>query len=162
MMQEPPPVPELLNRLHQFAVNVEERLRAGTFDWQRHPSPQAWSLTQLLCHLRDVELEVHQPRFQVLITQANAFISGANPDEWAGPRQYQLQDGPKAWQQFLTARHQTIEMLTPLTPNLWQRQGQHAFFGLTSMQELLYLVVLHDDAHWEQMTTLLESYPLAH
>lgn len=159
MLQTPPSIPELLNRLQQFIVNIEERLSAGNLDWQHLPSPHAWSLTQLFCHLRDVELEVHQPRFQALIAQENAFISGANPDEWAEPRQYQLQDGQKAWQTFLAARHQTIEMLTPLMPQLWTRQGQHAFFGPTSMQELLYLVVLHDDAHWEQITAILNSHP---
>ena len=155
-MQQPPPVPELLQQLAQFAHQLRQLLAAPTVDWRRQPATGEWSLTQVICHLRDVEGEVHQPRFAALIARENAFIAGATPDEWAAPRDYQAQDGPTALADFLAARAETVATLQALPPTLWSRQGRHAFFGPTSLHELLGLVVRHDEAHGEQITTLMQ------
>lgn len=155
MMRSPPPVSQLLQRLEQFAQQLRYLQSDAAVDWRRQPAADEWSLTQVVCHLRDVEREVHQPRFAALIARENAFIAGATPDEWALPRNYQAQDGPTALADFLAARSETVAMLQSLTPALWSRQGRHAFFGPTSLHELLSLVVRHDEAHGEQIAALL-------
>lgn len=155
-MQQPSPVPELLQQLQQFAQQLRQTLFAPTIDWRRQPAPGEWSLTQVICHLRDVEQEVHQPRFAALIARENAFLAGATPDEWAVPRDYQAQDGPTALADFLTARSETVDRLQAMPPALWDRQARHAFFGPTSMHELLSLMVRHDEAHWEQILALVQ------
>lgn len=154
-MQQPPPIPDLLQQLQQFARRVRQVLSEPGVDWIWQPTSGEWSLTQVICHLRDVEREVHQPRFAAVIARENAFIAGATPDEWAVPRQYQAQDGPTALADFLAARLETVDTLQALTPALWSRQGRHAFFGPTSMHELLNLMVRHDEAHWEQIMALV-------
>jgi len=152
-----PPVPALLAQMEQFARDVRQAVEnAGSLDWQASPTPSAWNLTQVCCHLRDVEQEVHQARFRQLLASENAFLSGADPDKWAEARQYHLQDGPTSMQQFLTARQQTLELLNTIQdPTLWQRQGRHAFFGSTSIHELLHIIVKHDAVHLEQIGDLL-------
>lgn len=154
-MPQSPPVPNLLNQMRQFAENVHRVLTAPDIDWKQQPAAGEWSLTQVVCHLRDVEREVHRSRFEALIARENAFISGVTPDEWAIPRQYQAQNGPVALEEFYAARLQTVEDLQALDAAMWQRQGRHAFFGPTTMHELLTLVVRHDEAHWEQISSLL-------
>jgi hypothetical protein len=155
-MQTPPPVPNLLARLSTFAANCESVLTSQDGNiWSKRPSNEQWSLTEICCHLRDVEREVYHSRFQNVIAEENAFIPGASPDEWAEERGYAQQDGPAALRAFLTARGETIEMLQDVPAELWSRQGQHAFFGPTSLHELLYLAVRHDDLHWEQIRALL-------
>lgn len=165
-MQDAPPVPELLARLARFANDVERELSGPDVVWYARPStptetalpPPAgheWSLTEILCHLRDVEREIHQERFRALIAQDNAFIPGATPDDWAERRGYWCQSGSAALADFLAARQQTLTMLRGLDEKIWQRRGRHAFLGLTSMHELLYLVANHDQAHWEQIQALL-------
>jgi hypothetical protein len=111
-----------------------------------------------MCHLRDVEREVHQPRFRALLREDNAFLPGAVSDEWVEERRYRNQDGRRALAQFLAARRETVKMLEEVEGTLWQRQGQHAFFGPTTMHELLNLAVQHDRAHWEQINNLLQSH----
>ncbi|MEJ2750328.1 MAG: hypothetical protein P8183_20835 [Anaerolineae bacterium] len=72
-------------------------------------------------------------------------------DEW---RQYQLQDGPVALKDFLAARCQTLVLLADVPEQTWGRRGQHAFFGPTSLHELLNLAVEHDKAHFDQLIAL--------
>lgn len=154
-MQEPRPVPELLEELLVFATAVSNVLAAPELDWQKRPNTNEWSLTELVCHLRDVEIEVHQARFRALIAMDNAFLPGVTADEWVGPRQYQLQNGRSALATFLAARQETTTLLGQLDEALWQRKGRHAFFGPTSMHELLNLVVKHDEAHLAQIVALV-------
>ncbi len=155
-MHNPPPVHELLVELAAFPEQLQGGIVAAAPPaWHHRPTVEDWSLTELVCHLRDVEREVHQPRFRALISQDNAFMAGADPDRWTAERVYQDEDGAKALAAFAAARQNTLALLQPLTEEMWQRRGRHAFFGPTSMHELLNLVVQHDHAHWEQVQKLL-------
>ena len=156
-MQQPRPVPELLQELARFATAVSDTLTAPEINWHWRPAPTEWNLTELCCHLRDVEREVHQIRFKNLIAKENAFISGATPDDWVAERDYQQENGRSALNTFLQLRQETLDLLAELDDTMWQRQGRHTFFGPTSMHELLNLVVGHDEAHWQQIQNLVNS-----
>lgn len=153
-MQNPPPIPELLAELTTFCHEMADVLADERRDWFRCPSAGEWSLTEIACHLRDVELEVHQARVRALIEEDNAFLPGVDADEWAGPRNYKAQDGRMAMADFLTARRETIALLSPLPDEIWNRHGQHTFFGPTTMRELVYLAVQHDRLHARQIEAL--------
>lgn len=154
-MQKPPAVDVLLAALASFARNVAEALTTPDIDWNRSQGTEDWSLTEVVCHLRDVEREVHQPRFEALINEDGAFLPGAVADEWVKERSYCTQNGAIALEDFLAARERTVTMLAGLAEDVWQREGQHSFFGPTTMHELLYLAVQHDEAHWEQISELI-------
>ena len=160
-MQAPPPVSSLFQQLETMAANVRSFLGRSDLDWLLKPAPGEWSLTEVMCHLRDVEREVHQYRFQMLIDRDNAFIPGVAADEWAAVRDYQHQNGPEATDQFLQARKDTLLMLQSIDEPIWSRKGRHAFLGPTSMHELLHLAVRHDELHWEQLKNLLALQNLA-
>lgn len=154
-MQNPPATETLFTQLDQFGQNLQRELSDPTIDWQCRPAEGEWCLTEVACHLRDVEREVHQPRFRALLRADNVFLSGAVADSWVEERRYRDQSGPAALAEFCAARRETVAMLTGLPDEMWQRTGQHAFFGPTTLHELLYLVVQHDEAHWEQIQELL-------
>ncbi len=154
----PPPIPELLAELAAFQARLS-RLDspAAELRWNVRPSGTEWSLTEVVCHLRDVEIEVHQARIRALLAEDGAFLPGVDADEWADQRNYCVQDGPQALVDFLSARDETIALLEPLSPDIWERRGQHTFFGPTSLQEIVFLAVRHDRAHTGQLTVLLEN-----
>ncbi|MCL4871322.1 MAG: DinB family protein [Anaerolineae bacterium] len=155
-MHELEPVPYLLTQMLAFVIQLQGMIDAAAIlHWAHRPAPGSWSLTELLCHLRDVEQEVHQPRFRELLAKENAFIAGADPDRWAVERGYQQQDGARALADFVAARQETVAFLHPLPEAIWQRRGRHAFFGPTSMHELLHLAVKHDQAHWPQLQAVI-------
>jgi len=159
-MQAPPPVNELMNHLTTMARNVRRVETMNGLSWTWRPTESDWSLTEVVCHLRDVEREVHQWRFQALVDKENAFIPGVSADEWAQERRYREQDGPAALDEFIEIRSETIALLLSFSSAMWDRQGRHAFFGPTSMHELLYLVVRHDGLHWTQIQDLLTGWKM--
>ena len=157
-MEALPNVEELMNHLNTMVGNLRSLETKNDLNWTWRPTESSWSLAEVVCHLRDVEREVHQWRFQALVDQDNAFIPGVSADEWALERQYWHQDGPKALVEFIDNRTETIVLLNSFSTSMWERHGRHAFFGPTSMHELLSIVVRHDDLHWEQIQELLNGW----
>ncbi len=154
-MLNPPPTQALISELEQFSQKLTHSLQQPNIDWSWQPGQDAWSLTEMVCHLRDVEREVHQPRFVAVLEEQQPFMVGVNADSWAETRNYEAQDGPAALADYAAARRATVAMLRELAEEAWQRQGQHAFFGKTTLQELVFLAVQHDRNHDTQLTRLL-------
>ena len=158
-MHTPPPVPILLDALDDFAARVAELEAIPYLDWHWRPEESSWSLAEVMCHLRDVEREVHMPRFKAVVEQDNPFLSGVSSDDWAAKRAYHTQDGREAASTFLSLRRQTLELLRELNYEQWERTGTHAFFGTTTLQELINLAAEHDQAHLLQIQDLLPRQP---
>lgn len=159
-MQAPPPVPNLLNQIASLATSIQSALAQPGIDWHFQPEDGGWSLTEVVCHLRDVEIEVHQARFKAILEEDMAFLPGVSADEWADLRQYQDQNGLIAVSEFMKGRQDTLEMLQDLRPEAWEKQGRHAFFGPTSLHEILFLLARHDDIHMEQIRAILSEQNL--
>jgi hypothetical protein len=160
IMQNPPPVTDLLAELEAFREYIAEILRDDGLDWDWRPREPDWALNEIACHLRDVEAEVHQPRIQAILDSNNAFIQGLDADQWAGPRKYREQDGRAALIEFMDARATTHSLLVAQPAAAWQRVGQHTFFGPTTLQEIVYLAVQHDRVHAEQINNVIEALHL--
>lgn len=117
--------------------------------WTRPPAAGEWCLTEIICHLRDVEREVNLARIHKILTEANPFISGEVTDVWAGERQYAAQDGPQALRDFTAARKETLGLLDGMQAE-WSRPARHAIFGPTTLQELVGFMAGHDRIHVHQ------------
>jgi uncharacterized damage-inducible protein DinB len=115
------------------------------------PAADEWSITEILCHMRDVEREVDQPRIQQILGEDEPFIPARMPDEWAKTREYNKQDGLSALREFTAARIQTLETLQNLAPAQWSRKARHAILGPTTLQELVGFNAEHDRLHIQQM-----------
>jgi hypothetical protein len=156
-MHTSPPVPQLLQSLEEFAIRVAELLSDPDLDWQWRPDEDAWSLAEVMCHMRDVEREVHLARYKAVISKEDPFLSGVDSDRWAKARAYRAQDGREAADSFFSLRRQSVEQLRQLDYEQWERTGNHAYFGTTSLHELINLAVQHDLAHWQQIQELLSG-----
>lgn len=122
-----------------------------------HASADDWSVTEILCHMRDVEREVDQPRIQKILSEDEPFIPAELPDEWAKTREYNKQDGLSALREFTAARIQTLEMLQNLAPAQWSRKARHAIFGPTPLQEMVCFNAEHDRLHIQQVWKNINS-----
>lgn len=154
-MQQPPAKEVLLAQLGDFATAVSDLLQKPDLCWNVRPTPHEWSLVEAVCHLRDVEKEVHQPRFRAMIASDNAFLSGVDADQWVDERDHLQENGPAALQAFLDARAETIALLKQAPAATWTHYARHAFFGPTTLQELVHLAVKHDAEHWQQLQKLV-------
>jgi len=124
-------------------------------EWVGRPRPNSWSLTEILCHLRDVEAEINLPRLQKVIREENPFLAGIDSDKWAEERAYIRQDGASALRQFSTARQKTLGILAKLKAQAWERPIRHAIFGPTRLRELVSIMAGHDRIHVRQSKDLI-------
>jgi len=125
-------------------------------NWKRQPEPGEWSLTEVVCHLRDVENEVFAPRFIKVLNEDNPFLIGIETDPWAQQRQYIDQDGPQALRDFVSKRKELLSLLSDIPTSSWNRPARHAIFGPTHLQELAGIVSEHDRLHIQQISRLLK------
>jgi len=123
--------------------------------WNVRPAPVEWSFTEVLCHLRDTELEIHQPRLQRVMVEDEPFLAAQMTNDWAEARHYREQDGHLAFKDYLKARIATLEILNRLTDLDWPRKARHSIFGPTTMQELVKFMATHDRIHIQQIWSLL-------
>lgn len=123
---------------------------------KRRPVSKEWSLTEILCHLRDTELEVNRPRLRMLLELEEPFIPARDTDSWAAARDYRNQDASQALHDFITTRVQTVELLRSLDVE-WKRRARHAIFGPTDLLELVKFMVEHDKLHIRQIQATLEQ-----
>jgi FMN phosphatase YigB (HAD superfamily) len=123
--------------------------------WRRRPLANEWSLTEIACHLRDVEREINHPRFEKITKEKNPFIPGVDSDAWAEARDYQSQDGISALAEFVSLRIKTLKLLDNLSPEAWQRPVQHAIFGPTDLKEIASIAAGHDRLHTRQIHAII-------
>lgn len=123
----------------------------------RRPDAKEWSLTEIVCHLRDTEIEVNQSRLRMLLELEEPFIPARVTDTWATERDYNKQDIVQAMQDFTSARKQVVDLLHSLTSADWKRKARHAIFGPTDLQELVKFMVEHDKLHIRQIRSTLEQ-----
>jgi len=113
-------------------------------------NPVEWAPVEIICHLRDVEIEVNLPRLQQALKEKNPFIAGRDTDQWAESRGYRQQNGIQACKDFTAARIELANLLESLAPEDWQRSVRHAIFGPTTLLELVKFMTDHDRLHIQQ------------
>ncbi len=124
--------------------------------WLRRPEQGEWCLTEILCHLRDVERDVDLPRLNKVLAEENPFIAGEVTDRWAEERQYLKQDGGQALLEFSAGRKEVLALLGGLQTE-WSRFSRHAIFGPTTFQELIGIMAEHDRAHIQQVWKTIKA-----
>jgi HAD superfamily hydrolase (TIGR01549 family) len=127
--------------------------------WKYKPAPDEWSLTEIVCHLRDVDQEVNAPRLEAILLENNPFITGVDSDPWANERNYILQDGHLALQRFINARTRLVEWIKNIQPDQWNRPARHSIFGPTDFLEVAWLITRHDRMHVAQVLQTLAAVP---
>jgi len=124
--------------------------------WTYQLDEGEWSLTEILCHLRDVDHEVNLPRLKKVLRESNPFLAGMDTDPWAAERQYKHQDGKAALHNFTQYRLEILSILDHLSPGDWDRPARHAIFGPTQIRELVSILAGHDRLHLSQISNTLD------
>jgi FMN phosphatase YigB (HAD superfamily) len=125
--------------------------------WDIQPFEGEWCLKEIICHMRDLEIEVNLPRFQKIQSEENPFLPGVITDPWADERNYRQQNGRDALRSFIKARCDFIDLIENLQPLDWQKQVRHAIFGPTSLSELVSFITIHDRNHLQQAYKVIRS-----
>jgi FMN phosphatase YigB (HAD superfamily) len=125
----------------------------------RRPSPDSWAPVEIICHLRDVELEASLPRFRAILGEQDVFLSAVDPDPWATERDYLHQSPSDALAAFVKARRSSLALLEALPPEGWSRPARHALLGPTTLAEVASVIAEHDRLHLAQLRAGLTPAP---
>lgn len=125
--------------------------------WKHEPTRDDWAMTEIACHLRDTEQEVHALQLDLMIEKPDAFIPRPETGVWASERDYLSEDGAAALGAFADARIQFIEKLQQLPAEIWKRKARHAIFGPTDFQEIMSFAADHDRLHLQQAWKTIQS-----
>jgi hypothetical protein len=120
----------------------------------RRPGADAWSVTEILCHLRDVE-EFYGQRVQTILGDREPTLVVFDPERWVVERQYARCVGAPALEAFARRRRETLAMLDGLAANDWERGGSHAQRGWMTVRRIVHGWAKHDDEHLDQIKRAL-------
>lgn len=124
--------------------------------WSTSPQEGEWSLGEIMCHLRDVEHEVHLERLSRMLTEENPQLVGEDTDVWAEQRDYHCQPAQEAFDSFIEHRLALIERLATLAPHDWKRKALHTLLGPIELREVIAIANDHDTIHLAQVRKTLD------
>jgi hypothetical protein len=127
------------------------------FNWFHEPTPDDWALTEIICHLRDTEREIHQMQIKLFVEQNEPFIPRPDTSVWASHRDYLHENGVSALKEFNDARRETLLTLKKITPEEWGKKARHAIFGPTNFLEVVGFMADHDRMHIQQVWNTLKK-----
>ncbi len=160
LLPEPTSPAALLAVLRSAPAALKTIFRRWEAPAVARPALDEWSLTEITCHLRDVELEVNLPRIKQVLAEDNPHLTGRETDSWAEERNYLAQECLPAIETFLAARRETLELLEAPGDSVWERRARHTIFGPTNLLELMRISAGHDRLHFRQIYDLKSA--LAH
>ena len=145
-------------------------------DLSRRPDAKNWSVTEITCHLRDIE-ELSMMRFRMMLAmdEPKVLVVGAkppnpgewglvgdelpvDPNRWAEERQYSRCDPTAALAAFRNRRAESLAFLGRLTSEQWARGSQHPILGRMTFGDWTALMAGHDDNHLDQLTRALAGH----
>lgn len=125
--------------------------------WRCEPTQDDWAVNEIVCHLRDTDIEVHDLQLQRMIEKAGAFIPRPDSSVWANERKYLDVDGLSALVEFTTVRKKIVDDLKNMDSSIWQRKARHAIFGPTNFSEVMSFAADHDRSHIQQVWKTLRN-----
>jgi len=151
--------PETILTILRSSVAVLKTFTSGLEDeqWKFRSRLDEPSILELVSHLCDVEIEIHQSRIQQIITQMNPFLAGVDSDAWRAERDYQNTRSKHDLEKFIRTRIENINTLSNLSEQDWQKPAQHSFFGPTTLVELLGFAAQHDMNHIREIHKSLQA-----
>ncbi len=153
-------------------VNSTEIIRAlltgiTQTDAEIKPSPEAWSILEVTCHLRDEEREDFGLRLDSILNRPDEAFEMIDPQGWVSARKYNEQDFESARQDFFTRRAHSIEWLQSLAGVDWDTTHTDEYGSVTA-GEMFAAWIAHDNLHTRQLVelrrarieTITKPYPI--
>jgi len=124
------------------------------------PSPEAWSILEVVAHLLDEEREDFRPRLDLVLHRSQETWVPIDPAAWVTARGYNDRELGATLSAFLTERERSLEWLAGLTAPDWSREYQ-ASFGPITAGDLAASWAAHDLLHTRQLLELRRARLLA-
>jgi hypothetical protein len=138
------------------ALGTLAKLIQGASDEQlrRRPAVDKWSVVEIIAHLAEDEL-VSSWRYRQIIEHDGATLLGFDQELWARLGDYNSWSAKDALAMFRLLREANLRMFKRLSPEEWERTGEHAERGRISVRDLARHMAAHDINHIKQIERIL-------
>ncbi len=151
-----------IDALKSFPQQLEAHY-AAIPDEFKHWAPASWvgvpseALTAIeqVCHVRDIEIEGYQVRFQRTLKESIPTLASIDTDALARDRAYGTADADAVLAAFAEARRKTVALIANLTPAQWDRAAMFEGYGPVSLRSLVHYLCSHDQQHLAGLQWLL-------
>ena len=122
--------------------------------WRARPAPKEWSPVEIVCHLRDEEVEDFGARVRAILDGAERFAR-IDPERWAVERRYHEAEPRVVLTALLERRAASLAFLAGVEPPRLARAIEHPRLSRMSGLDLLAAWVTHDRLHLAQLAATL-------
>jgi hypothetical protein len=122
--------------------------------WRVRPAPNEWAPVEIVCHLRDEELEDFGTRVRVVV-EGGIIFPPIDPERWVLDRHYRDEDPRKAVAFLKQCRRDTLAFLALLDSSRLRRVVDQPGLGRMSGLDLVAAWVTHDRLHLAQLAATL-------
>jgi hypothetical protein len=145
--------------IYQELVNSTEVIRAlisniSQEGAQSKPTPETWSILEVLCHLHDEEREDFREHLDFIIQRKEAEKwQVIDPKAWVVDRKYNEQNFEEMRIRFFEERKKSLDWLIDLADTDWDIACK-THFGAIAAGDVLVSWAAHDNLHIRQLVEL--------
>jgi len=119
------------------------------------PSPEKWSVNEVVAHLADAEL-VTAYRIRTILGAPGGPIAAYDQNKWAEAGNYATSDAHESFEAFKALRKSNLHLMRSLRPEQWRLFGMHSERGEESVERVAQMIGGHDLNHLKQIEALLK------
>ena len=146
-----------IGELAEMPVMIENIVAEFKDKARKKLSENDFSITEHICHLRDLESEGYAPRINKILTEIKPFLSDFKGGEIALQRDYNSQNEITALKDLTIARRQNVEILKSTEPEQLERSGELEGVGQITLRDLIKLMLRHDKEHLKELKALTKQ-----
>ena len=120
---------------------------------QVRPTPESWSILEVICHLGDEEREDFRQRVDLSLNHPGEVWPPIHPGAWVTERKYNERDLAQSLNDFLAERAKSLVFLKGLASANWDANTVTPY-GERKAGDLLVSWVAHDNLHMRQLVEL--------
>ena len=156
IIMSPSYIIQQLSQNQQLFNSMLETAQPEEYNWK--PTPEHWSMLQVLCHLVDEEREDFPKRLNHCLETPDEPFDSIDPQGWVESRKYSEQNFESKLDEFMELRSESIGWLKSLKNPPWKNFHDHAHFGKMSARFFLENWLAHDYLHIRQIHRLRNGY----
>jgi DinB superfamily len=118
------------------------------------PAPGEWAPVEILCHLRDEEVEDFGARLRAILDGRTEFVP-IDPERWVDERRYRDVDPRRVLMELRERRVANLDFLVSVVPERLGASISHRRLGELSGLDVLVAWVAHDRLHVRQLAGTL-------
>jgi hypothetical protein len=158
--------------LYQELVNSTEMIRAlllgiAQEEAQIKPTPESWSILEVVCHLYDEEREDFREHLDFILHRQNEEWHRIDPQSWVTERKYNEQNFAQMQEKFFAERQKSLKWLQEISGSDWDITYTSQY-GSVSAGEMFSCWIAHDNLHIRQLVelrrarieTITKPYPI--